>query len=173
MASAMAVSCSPAFVATEDALSRNSPTSCRRPASSAATVSVESISALMSSLSARTVRMALRVAASAGLARRMMAFTSAPRAANPAPSVFTASGRRRRTGTVQIWNRSEMFTGIRVRSMGSVGTPSVSGSGLPAGVPGSHCTKFSPIRPSGWIAHVASDLKPEKRGSMLSSRRAR
>jgi hypothetical protein len=60
-----------------------------------------------------------------------------------------------------------------VRCTGTVGgLPFCACSDRPAGVPGSHWTKFSASRPSGWIEHDASVRNGAKRRSTSISIRA-
>ena len=83
---------------------------------------------------------------------------------------WNAEGLRFATATVKRWrmsawkirNRSVIETGTVVCWTGTVGvrsSPWPASLGLP-GVPGLHWTKFSEIRPSGWIVQVAGQVRP-------------
>ena len=111
----------------------------------------------------------------------MSSLTSSPRPATPSPSA--GDDQRDRAGArrqLKISNTS--FSSDRQRGAldrhGRRLPVAGRAARLPSGVPGSHCTKRSPIRPSGWIAQRASarnganraldphlDARPCSRGS--------
>jgi hypothetical protein len=116
---------------------------------------------------------ARRASVSAGFVRRSTSLRSSPRPATEIPSSLNSTVSRARVGTFQMSKKSLRLTGVEVRCTGTVGAWSPDGrSSRPAGVPGSHWTKFSASRPSGWIAHFASVRKGAKRRSTSSWIRA-
>ena len=94
---------------------------------------------------------------SAGLARRIAAFRSSARPATPVPSSLRRIASRSPYGRRSAAKTRSRSTGECVCSSGTVGAPlSPFSSGGLSGVPGWHCTNFSPISDCGRIVHSAS-----------------
>ena len=82
--------------------------------------------------------------------------------------------KRWRVGVRKAWKRSDRLIGTSVCSTGTIGTrsPSLASASRSAARPGSHWTKFSEIRPSGWMSQNASRLNGAKRCSISMWMRA-
>ena len=137
----------------------------RRRASDAATRSVERTILSRSARWRLSSAMPRRACWSAGLVRRRIALRSSPRADQPDPQLVdeharaVAHGHARRARTGPSGPPAAV-----VRSTGTVGgRPPPARSGRAPAVPGSHCTKYSAIRPSGWMLQRASALNGANR----------
>ena len=80
---------------------------------------------------------------------------------------------RSRIGCLSAVNTRSRSTGEWLCEIGTVGArPCGAVSGAASGVPGSHCTNFSPIRLAGRIEQLALPRKGAKPGTIRISMRA-
>ena len=110
---------------------------------------------------------------SAGLARRIAAFSSWGRPARPVPSSLTTIDSRWRSGSLSAVKTRSRSTGECVCVTGTVGAPPpFRASGPLDGSPGSHSTNFSPMRLCGLMLHSALARNGANPGSISISTRA-